>query len=237
MLRVVLVDDESLARQGLRHLLAAHSDIAIVGEAASAAAAAALIQREKPAAVFLDIHMPRAGGFELLAGLEHPPKVIFVTAHSEHAVRAFEVDAVDYLLKPVHPHRLADALRRLQAACHRTPEATPYQGDDRICLRTPQKTLISTQAEIIALEAEGDFTRFHVAGEHPLLICQTLSFYEKTLPEPPFIRLSRSLMINATRLARIESVSRDEGRLFLRGLAAPIPIGRRVLARLKKEST
>jgi len=236
MLRVVLVDDEKLARLGMRQLLAAHPEIQVVGEAARVSAAAELIRAEKPDAVFLDIQMPGASGFELLGQWDAAPKVVFVTAHSEHAARAFDVQAVDYLLKPVHPARLADTVNRLTAACANTADAAPYKRGDRICLRTPERTLVTELAEIAALEAEGDFTRFYIAGKPPLLICRSLGSYEKTLPLPPFARLSRSLIVNLDRIDAAAHPSRNEATLTLRGLPREFVLGRRAVARLKKHT-
>ena len=236
MLRVVLVDDERLARQGMRQLLAAHPEVNIIGEASRVPAAAEIIRAERPHAVFLDIQMPGATGFDLLESVENAPKIVFVTAHFEHAVRAFEVQAVDYLLKPVRPDRLAGALKRLHAVCHAQEHTEPYQRSDRICLRTPQRTVITSLDDVIALEADGDFTRFHLADQSTLLICNTLGSYEKTLPSPPFVRISRSLILNFERLAGVEQVSRDEARLSLRGLTHTFSVGRRALSRLKKHT-
>lgn len=236
MLRVVLVDDERLARQGMRQLLAAHPEVNVVGEASRVPAAVEVIREEKPDAVFLDIQMPGATGFDLLNDLEDAPKIVFVTAHFEHAVRAFEVQAVDYLLKPVRPDRLAEALKRLEAVCGAHDESVQYQRNDRMCLRTPQRTVITAMDDIIALEADGDFTRFHLADQSTLLICSTLGSYEENLPSPPFLRISRSLILNFERLAGVEQVSRDEARLTLRGLNRTFVVGRRALTRLKKHT-
>ena len=234
MLRVILVDDEPLARLGMRQLLASHPSISIVGEAQNAKVAAELIRREKPEGIFLDIHMPKSDGFDLLRDVADKPKVVFVTAHSEHAIRAFEVQAVDYILKPVRPERLADAVHRLTAACAAREESTPYKSSDRLCLRTPQRTLVADLKDVIALEADGDFTRVHITGESPLMICQSLSQYEATLPDPPFFRVGRSLMVNLNRITKAEPVSRDTMNLWLAGIAIPFPLGRRAQARLKK---
>jgi two-component system, LytTR family, response regulator len=236
VLRVILVDDERLARQGIRQLLAAHPEVTVVGEAGRATTAAALIREEKPDAVFLDIQMPGASGFDLLGRLEEAPKVVFVTAHAEHAARAFEVQAVDYLLKPVRPERLADAVKRLICECVRAEESVPYQSGDRICLRTPQRTMITGLNKVVAMEAEGDFTRFHVAGEAPLLVCRLLRTCEEEFPDPPFARLSRSLIVNLEKVTSVEHPSRDEARLVLAGTEHVFELGRRALARLKKQS-
>lgn len=233
MLRVVLVDDERLARQGIRQLLAAFPEVSVVGEAGRVSAAAELIQTEKPDAVFLDIQMPGASGFDLLSRIDAAPKIVFVTAYFEHAARAFEVQAIDYLLKPIRPERLADTVRRLSAACQRVEEAVPYNLGDRVCLRTPERTMIARLADIIAMEADGDFTRFFVADETPLLVCRSLGNCEKSFPNPPFIRISRSLIINLERLQSVHHPSRDDVRLSLEGTPEAFGVGRRALARLK----
>lgn len=234
MLRVILVDDEPLARQGMRQLLSGHPSVAIVGEAQSTTAAAELVRREKPDAMFLDVRMPRANGFDLLAGLEAPPKVVFVTAHSEHALRAFEVEAVDYLLKPVRPERLAAAVRRLEAAvAARAAEAVPYQAQDRICLRLPRRTVVVSLSSVVAFLADGDFTRVFVEGEAPMLICHLLGHYERELPNPPFARLDRSLIINRNRILRLERHARSGVSLWLHGASDPFPLGRTAQSRVK----
>lgn len=234
MLRVILVDDEPLARQGLADLLANHSMIQIVGQVNSAHAAAEAIARESPDAIFLDIQMPGADGFELLKGLADPPRVIFVTAHSEHAVQAFSVQAVDYLLKPVRPERLSEAVARLVSACSQNEESVPYGGEDRICLRTPQRTLVAPVRDIVAIEAEGDFVRYHVVAQKPLLVCRSLSNCAQTLPSPPFLRVSRFLLLNTDRVQSIDHLSRNRARLTVAGSDQNFLLGRRAQLILKQ---
>lgn len=233
MLRVVLVDDERMARQGLRRLLESQPGVEVVGEAGQVAAATVLIEEQKPDAVFLDIQMPRVDGFQLLDQLKQPPKVVFVTAHSEHAVKAFAVQAVDYLLKPIRPERLAEAIHRLEAACAQEEESARYRADDRLCLRTPQRTVVAALSDVVAVEADGDFSRYYIVGQSPLLICRSLATSAQTLPSPPFLRASRSLLLNLARLTAIEHPSRDTGRLKFSGTDHVFSLGRRALARIK----
>jgi len=235
MFRVVLVDDEPLAIQGLRQLLASHTDLSVVGEADCAQRASELIRREEPDAVFLDIRMPGASGFDLLRRLSKTPKVIFVTAHSEHAVQAFDVHGVDYLLKPVSPERFAVAISRLRSAFALEEGNHEYLRNDRICLHTPERTIVAALTDVAAIEAEGDFARVFVIGQPPLLICRSLRSYEEALPSPPFIRLDRSLMVNADRIASTEHLSRDEARLHLRGIDRTFALGRTAQSRLKEQ--
>ena len=128
MLRVVLCDDERLALQRLRQLLSPHSEFQIVGEANSKEAALRIIRKEKPDALFLDVQMPGATGFDLLKALHPPPKTVMVTAYAKYATQAFDIEAVDYLIKPVSPQRFAQALHRLQTACSKKSPSknTPY---------------------------------------------------------------------------------------------------------------
>jgi two-component system LytT family response regulator len=234
MLRVILVDDEPLARLGLRDLLAARPEVEVAGEADCVEAARSLIQQMRPDALFLDVRMPEADGFALLSSLKECPPIIFVTAYSEYAARAFDVQAVDYLLKPVRPKRLAQAIRRLQAALDdRESEQPPYDMPDRICLRTPEKTLVAPLEDIILLQADKDFTRVTVADTPSLLICQSLGVYERNLPNPPFLRLDRSTMVNLTRIHSLEISPSRGARVFLNGSPISIPLGRAALRRLR----
>lgn len=237
MLRVILVDDEALARQGLRDLLGAESGLEVVGEADSVRQAVALVETLAPDAIFLDIKMPDAGGFDLLQRLKNRPKVVFVTAYSQFAVQAFEFDAVDYLLKPIRPSRLEAAIQRLRIACNGSdPESEsslPYRASDRICLRTPGRTVMAPVQCVGALVADGDFTRVYVAGEPPIMICQSLGSYEQSLPNPPFVRLDRSFMVNIDRITRIEHRSRDETKLHIAGLDVGFAIGRKAWSTLR----
>jgi two-component system LytT family response regulator len=234
MLRVILVDDEPLARQGLREMLGDIDGVEVVGDAASVKEATPLIATLKPDALFLDIMMPGSDGFSLLAAMESRPPVVFVTAHAEYAVKAFDFDAVDYLLKPVRPARLGVAVKRLLSE-PRQPQAGPsYAQNDRICLRTPERTLVAPLGDLLSLEAEGDFTRATVVGENPLLICRALGHFEKELPSPPFQRLDRSLIMNLERVHSLEITPSRGARVFLQGITVPITLGRSALKRLRE---
>jgi len=235
VLRLMLVDDEPLARQGLKELLAENQTVSVVGEAASVAEALSNISRHKPDALILDIRMPEATGFDLLKKLTLPLPVIFVTAHSEYAVRAFEVQAVDYLLKPVRPARLAQAIQRLHGELNSPGnDETPYAMADRICLRTPERTIVAPLADVIALVAEKDFTRVHVAENPPLLICQSLGTYERNLPKPPFLRIDRSMILNISRIHSVEISPTRGAHVTLNGLSSPLALGRSGLRRLRQ---
>ena len=231
MLRILIIDDEPLARQNLRQLLSLEAGVKIVGEAASVSEALELLKKEKPDALFLDIQMQQEDGFSLLKQLEHPPLVVFVTAHAGHAIQAFDVQAVDYLLKPVHPARLSVALDRLRS---KSPSESVWQTKDRICFKTPGRTLIAKEDVVIALEADGDFTNIFIEGESPVMICHNLSYYEKTLPSPPFLRVDRSLIVNLDRIRKIVSEEQGRGVLTLSGIEKKFPLGRAAHKRLSE---
>ena len=231
-IRVMLIDDERLARQGLRELLREFADVEIVGEADTAASAVNQIPAVSPDVIFLDIRLPGGDGFSVLESLERVPLVVFVTAYSDYATQAFDVEAVDYLLKPVRRSRLEETLRRVRAELG-AGDQPPYSLSDRICLRTPERTIIAPLSNLISLKAEGDFTRVSVADLAPLLICQTLGIYERTLPSPPFLRIDRSLILNLNRLSSVEISPSRGARIFVEGAEEPIPVGRTGLRRLR----
>ncbi|MCF8533939.1 MAG: LytTR family DNA-binding domain-containing protein [Reyranella sp.] len=230
-MRVLIVDDEPLARSAMRRLLAAHPTVEIVGEAESTADALSAIERTQPQLVFLDIELGGGDGFDLLTALDRPPIVVFVTAYAQHAVEAFAVDAVDYLLKPVAPERLAESLARVE---RQLAQAALPSAPAVIELKTPKRTVLAHPAEIVALRADGDFTRVHVADQPEVMIWRTLAYFERLLPSPPFLRLGRSLMINRDRLRNIETPSRATTYITLDGMAEPLAIRRAAAARLRE---
>ena len=235
MQRVVIIDDEALARKGLKLLLSTHPGFKVVGEADGKESALKLIQKEKPDAIFLDIQMPGATGFELLEELDPAPKVVMVTAHAEHAMQAFDVQAVDYLLKPVSPARFAQALRRIEAADALPGTAGPkpsYATEDRICLRTPQRTVVAPIGSIPALQADGDFTRIFFKDAPPLMICHPIGEYEVTLPSPPFLRIDRSHIVNLDLIVHLDRRTRDQACLILDGIPEGIMLARTAQQRL-----
>lgn len=240
MPRVILIDDEPAARRGLARQLQGHPDVEVLGTADSVAAASELLgQCPVPDAVFLDIEMPQGGGFELIPRLDPATRVIFVTAHAEHAPLAFEVAALDYLLKPVRAERMAQALDRLRRVCREKKHGEvlpdePHLGmRDHLCLNAKGRTLIIPVGQIAALQADGDFTRFFLEGHSSVLMSYNLGRYEGMLPTPPFARVSRSLMINLKRVEAITPHSRDASLLTLRGITDPILLRRVAASRLK----
>jgi two-component system LytT family response regulator len=197
--RALIVDDERLARAELRRLLAAHPDIAIVGEAAHAGEARDRIAQLAPDLLLLDIEMPGENAFDLLASLDAAPVVIFTTAFDAHAVRAFEVSALDYVLKPIDPARLATALDRAREAV--PPTAPDGDGIDRVFVRDGDRCWFVRLTEVAVIESDGNYARLDVPGQ-PML-ARSLSYLEARL-QPGFFRASRKHLVNLRLVDRVE---------------------------------
>ncbi len=207
-MKALLIDDERLARNELRRLLAAHPDIEIVGEAVDVEDAAKKVIELKPGLLFLDVQMPGADGFSLLERLEPPlPAVIFTTAYDEFAVKAFEFNALDYLLKPVDPNRLIAALERLR----HHESAAPGAGAAPLCLSLEDKVFVREGdrcwfvpvKNIRLLESEGNYTRLHFDDQKPQLF-RSLTAMEERLDPRNFFRANRKQVINLTWVEGIE---------------------------------
>jgi two-component system LytT family response regulator len=211
IIRALLVDDEAPARSRFRHLLRHEPDVRVVGECGGGRDAIETLRREEVDVVFLDIQMPRVNGFEVCAavGLEHLPLVVFVTAYDQYALKAFEVHAVDYLLKPVAADRLHQALEHVRS---RLREPARGRQDDRIAellaeLRLGQdarerfafkidgKVVLIATAEIDWLEADGNYVQIHAGGKCHM-VRETLTALEAELPSRQFMRISRSAVVN-----------------------------------------
>ena len=195
-MRAFIVDDERMARLERRRLLAAHSDVDIAGEASNGDEALALLERSGPDVLFLDIQMPGMTGFDLLDRLRDVPAVIFTTAYDEYALKAFEVNALDYLLKPVAAARLGAALERVRR--HPVPRSL-----EQIFLRDGDRCWIVKTLEIDLLESEGNYTRVFFRNEHPL-ISGSLAAFESRLPPASFFRASRRHVMNLNAIERTE---------------------------------
>ena len=209
-MKALLIDDERLARNELRRLLAVHPDIEIVGEAVDVEDAVQKIEALKPALIFLDVQMPGADGFSLLERLEPPlPAVIFTTAYDEFAVKAFEFNALDYLLKPVDPNRLVAALERLRqretaVAADGTPAGISRLAlEDKVFVREGDRCWFVPVKNIRLLESEGNYTRLHFDDNKPQLF-RSLTAMEERLDPRNFFRANRKQVINLTWVEGIE---------------------------------
>jgi two-component system, LytTR family, response regulator len=193
-MKAMIVDDEPPARRELRRLLADFSWVEIIGEAGNIEQAAGMVESLMPDLLFLDIQMPGGSGFDLLSRLEHVPAVIFTTAHDEHAVRAFEVDALDYLLKPIDPARLAEALARVKSA-HAQQTRPPSHVLEQIFVRDGTRCWLVPLREVRLLSSEGNYIRLSWGKEKPLL-GRALAALEQRLDPNRFFRANRRQIIN-----------------------------------------
>ena len=233
----VIVDDERLARRELRTLLEeAHAEqVHIVGEAATVSDAARLVNATDADVVFLDIQLAGETGMDLLPLLGADVDVVFVTAHDAYTLRAFEVNALDYLLKPVVPERLAVTVNRLVAAQPPAPKSETVTYDDRLFLRLGQERAFVRVRDIMAVEADGDGSTLRLA---PRLTsnpsAKSLREWEQRLPDRQFVRIHRSTIVNLEYVERMESWSHASQLVYLRGLAEPLTMSRRFSARLRE---
>jgi two-component system LytT family response regulator len=226
-IRAIIVDDEPTARRGVRLLLERDGEVDVVGEAATGVEAAELIEREKPHLAFLDVQMPGSDGFAALNKLSPAsvPAVVFVTAYDEHALRAFEVNAVDYLLKPYDDARFAAALQRAKDEIRRRqtdtvntrllqlldylqrngatpPGESAERSHERILVKSSGEIFFLKADEIDWIEAEGDYMKFHVSGRTHLMR-ETMARLEERLDSKRFIRIHRSTIVNIDRLRKL----------------------------------
>ncbi len=229
-MKALLIDDERLARNELRRLLAAFPDVEIVGEAANGKQAREQLTALSPDLIFLDVQMPGETGMELLESLEPPaPEVIFTTAYDEFAVKAFELNALDYLLKPVDPARLAAALEKLRAklgtpAAPAAPQAK-LAAEDKVFVREGDRCWFVEVRSIRLLESEGNYTRVHFDAAQPQLF-RSLNAMEERLDPKYFFRANRRQIINLAWIDKIEPWFSGGLLVHLKG-AAKVELSRR----------
>ena len=214
-MKAIIVDDERLARMEMRRLLAAHADVQIVGEAADVASAKAMIEELTPDLVFLDIQMPDGTGFDVLGQLIDAPNVIFTTAFDTYAMQAFEANALDYLLKPIEPKRLALALQKIGNEQPSAPER-PVQRDSKIFIKDGERCWFVKLEAITLLESEGNYTRVYFEGNRPLLL-RSLGQLEQRLDPALFFRASRRHIVNLDYVANVSPSSTGALTLQLNG--------------------
>jgi two-component system LytT family response regulator len=237
----VLVDDEDLARRVLRQHLSRHPDIEILAECSNGFEAVKCVTELQPDLLFLDVQMPKLDGFEVLELIGHEIAVVFVTAYDEFALRAFEVRALDYLLKPFRPERLDEAVLRARQRIG-TPPAAAFDDlvaqsrkrrapHDRVLVRTGSRVHVLPVARIDYVESQDDYVCFKCAGKEFLKL-QSMNELEELLDPARFIRIHRSYLINIERLARLEMLAKDS-RIAILSDGTRLPVSRAGYARLK----
>lgn len=241
-IRTIIVDDEELARVLVREYLATHPDIEIVAECANGFEAVKAATELSPDLMFLDIQMPKLSGFEVLELIEHPPTVIFVTAFDQYALKAFEVHAVDYLLKPYSKERFDEALAyAVEHLDKRLPEKTKdiiafakpeNQLLERVLIKEGSKVLVVPVEKIDYIEAQDDYVSFRVEGKSHLKM-QRLSELGASLDSRQFVRIHRSYILNIERLAKIELYAKDSRTAILKD-GTRLPVSRTGYSKLQE---
>jgi two-component system LytT family response regulator len=235
-MRVLVVDDEPLAREKIRGMTADDPEVRVVGECSNGAEAIEAIQNLRPDLVLLDVQMPEVGGFAVLEALkdQHLPPVIFITAYDHYAVRAFEVHALDYLLKPFDRERFASALDRAKRHFRRERQASPAESNgldarilalleqmsetpryhERLVIKTSGRVFFLNTSEIDWIEAEGNYVSIHT-GKKTHLLRETISGLESQLDPREFVRIHRSAIVNISRIKELQPWSHGEYHVIL----------------------
>lgn len=239
MTRVLIIDDEPLARLVVAEYLQHHTDIELVQECKDGFDGVKAIQLHQPDLIFLDVQMPKINGFEMLELLDAPPAVIFTTAHDEFALKAFEAHAVDYLLKPFSRERFDRALQKFRTEANKTKPvqellAATAQPEERqrLVVKKGNNIVIVPIHQVFYIEAFDDYVKVHTKDGF-YLKKKTMSHYEKVLDGQQFVRVHRSYLLNLQELTRIEPLEKDTHVALLRS-GARLPLSASGYARLKE---
>ena len=237
-IKAIIIDDERLARNELKKLLAEHPEIQIIDEASNVDEGVEKIDLSRPDLIFLDIQMPGKTGFDLLAELEKAPKVIFTTAYDEFALKAFEVNALDYLLKPIDPKRLADAIQKLQAeiqleqASLSGNQRGPLSESDQVFVKDGEKCWFVKLQDIRLFESVGNYAKVYFATNKPLIL-KSLNALEDRLDDRVFFRANRKHIINLHWIEKIDPYFNGGLLVELKG-GEKIEISRRQTVKFKE---
>ncbi|HEY4287705.1 MAG TPA: response regulator [Puia sp.] len=240
MIRAVIIDDERLARNELKKLLLDFPEIEVIAEAANAAEGVEKIDSLNPDLIFLDIQMPGKTGFDMLAELERAPNVIFTTAYDEYALKAFEVNALDYLLKPVEPKRLADALQKLQVEEDKDPisdhnisvNRSILNEHDQVFVKDGERCWFVKLSDIRLFESVGNYAKVYFGPNKPLIL-KSLNALEERLDEKVFFRANRKHIVNLRLIEKIEPYFNGGLLLEMKG-GEKIEVSRRQTVKFKE---
>jgi len=233
--RAVIVDDENLARKDLISILEEFKEIESVGEANNIVSAKDAIDKLNPNLIFLDIKMPGESGFDLLEFISDNINIVFVTAFDEYAIRAFEVNALDYLLKPVTKERLDLTLEKLEENEGKKQEVLKdLDFDDQIFLKLNNKYHFLKVNTIIQITSEGDYSKVQTNNGKISLTTKSMKEWENRLPISHFIRIHRSTIINTDEVDRIEPWYNNAHRVYLNGIPKPVVMSRRYFVKVKE---
>ncbi len=234
--KALIIDDERLARKDLISLLSIHDNVTVIGEADDVPSASQAIEKLNPDVIFLDIQMPGDSGFDLLDKTDVDAHIIFVTAYDEYAIRAFEVNALDYLLKPVNPERLTKALEKLEfQEQDLSGRIRKLNYDDRLFLMVGRHFKFLKVNTILCVSAAGDYSEVLTSDGNKGLTHKSMKEWETRLPAQHFIRVHRSTIINMEFVDRVEEWFNYSFRVYLNGVEEPYVISRRYAAKLKEK--
>jgi two-component system, LytTR family, response regulator len=231
--KAIIIDDERLAREELKILLKDINDIEIVGEADNIEKSITEIQNKNPDIIFLDIQLGKETGFELLEKISGNFKTIFVTAYNDYAIKAFEVNALDYLLKPVNPDRLNLTLDRIRNNISDSPKNLDY--DDSIYVKSNLTSMFVRINTVTCICAEGDYTSIFTNYGKRHVVLETIKNWEKRLPEKHFYKVHRSTIVNQNYIEKIVNLENKTSRVYLNHREEPIEMSRRFAAKLQSE--
>lgn len=239
MLKCIIIDDEPLARSLMREMLEPLEMVQIVDECANGFEGLKSVQTHQPDLIFLDVQMPKINGFEMLELIENPPAVIFVTAFDEYAVQAFDVNAIDYLLKPIEPARLEKAITKVAQQQGKGALKPPEQMQHLLLPEQTQRVVVKEQGEIkiipldkiLFLEAADDYVKVHTKEKY-FLKYQTMARFEQQLPAQQFVRIHRSYIVNVSFVNKIELLEKEQYTVLLNN-GQNVPVSKSGYAKLK----
>ena len=234
--KAIIVDDEKLARLDLKDVLRSFEEIDIVGEANDVKSAEHLINKIQPNLVFLDIQLRGETGFDLLDKIDIDLDFVFVTAYDKYAMRAFDVNAIDYLLKPISKERLQQMINKLiQKGTLESQSLRRLNYDDAIFLMLNNKYEFLRIDTITAITSDADYTFIHTQNNTPSITRKTMKEWEKRLPENHFCRIHRETIVNLAHITNIDKTSSSSYKIYLKGFEQPFIISRRYMAKIKEK--
>ncbi len=237
-MKAIIIDDEPLARMMVMEYLQSYPEITVVEECNNGFEGLKAIQQHQPDLIFLDVQMPKINGFEMLELIDNPPQVIFTTAFEEYAIKAFDMHAADYLLKPFSKERFDKAMQKLQQPRTSVVEEVvatalqSYQANNRIVVKDNGKIKIIPLGTVQYLEAADDYVKICTA-EGSFLKKKTMQYFEQTLPSREFIRIHRSFLVNTSFITRIDIHEKDSHLLLLTS-GAKLPVSKAGYIKLKE---
>ena len=232
----IIIDDERLARKELHSMLAEFEAIKVIGEAEDVPSGMKLIKSSKPEVIFLDIQMPGKSGFDLLKEIQIDAHIIFVTAFDEYAIRAFEVNALDYLLKPITHERLEKAINRIgESEYSKEIILKKLNYDDRLLIAVDSQLQFLKINSIVSINSAGDYSEVTCTNVKKGLTNKSMKEWEQRLPENYFCRIHRSTIVNMEYVEKLEEWFNYSYHVYMQNISEPYVISRRYVSKLKEK--